>query len=101
MKTDLYIIHGWTYKPEPWLDVIKSLKRHRINAELLRVPGLGTKSDKVYSISDYENWAKESIPEGARAQGHSNGRRILLKLQRDEDTSYIRRLNILDCNAVK
>ena len=55
MKTDLYIIHGWTYKPEPWLDVIKSLKRHRINAELLRVPGLGTKSDKVYSISDYEN----------------------------------------------
>ena len=62
MKTDLYIIHGWTYKPEPWLDVIKSLKRHHINAKLLRVPGLGTKSDKVYSISDYENWAKENIP---------------------------------------
>ena len=100
MKTDLYIIHGWTYKPEPWLDVIKSLKRHHINAELLRVPGLGTKSDKVYSISDYENWAKENIPKGAIALGHSNGGRILLNLLRDEGSSYLSGLILLDSAGV-
>ena len=33
----LYILHGWTYKPEPWLEVIKDLKAQGIEAELLRV----------------------------------------------------------------
>ena len=42
----LYIIHGWTYKPEPWLEVIKDLKESGIDAELLRVPGLGKPSKK-------------------------------------------------------
>lgn len=100
MKTDLYIIHGWTYKPEPWLEVIESLKRHHINAELLRVPGLGEKSDQVYTIEDYRDWAKASIPRGAIALGHSNGGRILLNLLRDEGSSYLSGLILLDSAGI-
>lgn len=100
MKTDLYILHGWTYKPEPWLDVIKSLKRHGIDAKLLRVPGLGTKSDEVYTIEDYRDWAKENIPKGSIALGHSNGGRILLNLLRDEGSSYLSGLILLDAAGI-
>ena len=80
-QNSLYIIHGWTYKPEPWLEVVSVLKsKHHIAAELLRVPGLGTQSTKVYTIDDYVTWAKRQIPQGAIALGHSNGGRILLNL---------------------
>ena len=65
MSQKLYIIHGWTYKPEPWEEVIANLKsEYGINAELLRVPGLGTQSSKVYTIEDYVEWAKSKIPKG-------------------------------------
>ncbi len=100
MKTDLYILHGWTYKPEPWLDVIESLKRHKINAKLLRVPGLGTKSDEVFTIEDYRDWAKENVPKGAIALGHSNGGRILLNLLRDEGSAYLSGLILLDAAGI-
>lgn len=100
MKTDLYIIHGWTYKPDPWLEVIESLKRHHINAKLLRVPGLGAKSDKVYTIEDYRNWAKENVPAGSIALGHSNGGRILLNLLHDEGSTYLSGLILLDSAGV-
>ena len=68
----LYIIHGWTYIPEPWEEVIKELKSYKINAVLLRVPGLGTQSDEVYTIDDYAEWAAKEIPKGSIALGHSN-----------------------------
>ena len=74
----LYILHGWTYKPEPWLDVIKDLKAQGIDAELLRVPGLGKPSKKSFTIEGYVAWAKENLPKGSIALGHSNGGRILL-----------------------
>ena len=74
----LYIIHGWTYKPEPWQEVIAELKKKKIDAELLRVPGLGTQSDQVFTMDDYVEWAATQIPKGSIALGHSNGGRILL-----------------------
>jgi len=91
----LYILHGWTYKPEPWLEVIKDLKQQGVEAELLRVPGLGKPSKKVYAIEDYVEWAKEQLPKGSIALGHSNGGRILLNLL-SKDPNYLKGIILLD-----
>ena len=95
----LYIIHGWTYKPEPWHDVIVELKTLGVEAELLRVPGLGTKSDKVFTIEDYSKWAREKLPKGSYALGHSNGGRILLNLLASEP-DYLKGIILLDAAGV-
>lgn len=100
MSQKLYIIHGWTYKPEPWEEVISNLKsEYGINAELLRVPGLGTQSSKVYTIEDYVEWAKSKIPKGSIALGHSNGGRILLNLS-VKDKDYLGGMILLDAAGV-
>lgn len=91
----LYIIHGWTYKPEPWLEVIKDLKKSGIDAELLRVPGLGKPSKKSFTIEDYVAWAKENLPKGSIALGHSNGGRILLNLL-SKEPDYLKGIILLD-----
>ena len=91
----LYIIHGWTYKPEPWLEVIRDLKKRGIDAELLRVPGLGKPSKKSYTIEDYVAWAKENLPKGSIALGHRNGGRILLNLLSAEP-DYLKGIILLD-----
>lgn len=91
----LYILHGWTYKPEPWLEVIKDLKEQGVEAELLRVPGLGKPSKKVYTIEDYVEWAKEQLPKGSIALGHSNGGRILLNLL-SKEPDYLNGIILLD-----
>ena len=68
--TDLYIIHGWTYTVEPWKNTLAMLHDNGISVKMLHVPGLTEKSDKVFTIEDYVEWAL----------GHSNGGRILLNL---------------------
>ena len=77
---DLYIIHGWTYTVEPWKNTLAMLRDNGISAKMLHVPGLTEKSDKVFTIEDYVDWADKNIPDGAIALGHSNGGRILLNL---------------------
>ena len=98
-KAKLYIIHGWTYKPEPWHEVIAELKKLGADAELLRVPGLGTKSEKVFAIEDYVKWAREKLPKGSYALGHSNGGRILLNLLKD-DPQYLKGIILLDSAGI-
>lgn len=95
----LYIIHGWTYRPEPWHDVIAELNKLGIEAELLKVPGLGTKSDKVFTIEDYAKWAREKLPKGGIALGHSNGGRILLNLL-EKEPDYLKGVILLDAAGV-
>lgn len=101
MTQKLYIIHGWTYKPEPWKEVIAELKqKHKIDAELLRVPGLGTKSDEIYTIDDYAKWATKQIPKGSIALGHSNGGRILLNMLCQNGSDYLKGLILLDSAGI-
>ena len=95
----LYIIHGWTYKPEPWQDVIAELQKIGVEAELLKVPGLGTKSEKVFTIEDYVAWARRKIPKGSFALGHSNGGRILLNLL-EKEPDYLSGIILLDAAGV-
>ena len=78
--TDLYIIHGWTYTVEPWRNTLAMLHDNNISVKMLHVPGLTEKSDEVFTIEDYVEWADKNIPDGAIALGHSNGGRILLNL---------------------
>lgn len=78
--TDLYIIHGWTYTVEPWKKTLGDLKKAGMNVKMLKVPGLTEKSNQVFTIEDYVQWADQNIPDGAIALGHSNGGRILLNL---------------------
>ena len=77
---DLYIIHGWTYTVEPWKNTLAILRDNGISVKMLHVPGLTEKSDEVFTIEDYVEWADKNIPDGAIALGHSNGGRILLNL---------------------
>lgn len=77
---DLYIIHGWTYTVEPWKNTLATLRDNGISVKMLHVPGLTEKSDEVFTIEDYVEWADKNIPDGAIALGHSNGGRILLNL---------------------
>ncbi|MDO4978727.1 MAG: alpha/beta hydrolase [Candidatus Saccharibacteria bacterium] len=80
MKT-LYVIHGWTYTVEPWAKTIAILKKdYGIKVEMLNVPGLTAKSNKVWTTEEYAAWAAKNIPTGAIALGHSNGGRILLNM---------------------
>lgn len=78
--TDLYIIHGWTYTVEPWKKTLGDLKKAGMNVKMLKVPGLTERSNQVFTIEDYVQWADQNIPDGAIALGHSNGGRILLNL---------------------
>jgi pimeloyl-ACP methyl ester carboxylesterase len=75
--------------------VIKDLKKSGIDAELLRVPGLGKPSKKTFTIEDYVAWAKENLPKGSIALGHSNGGRILLNLL-SKDPDYLKGVILLD-----
>ncbi|MBR3204138.1 alpha/beta hydrolase [Candidatus Saccharibacteria bacterium] len=79
MKT-LYIIHGWAYSVEPWKKTLEILKQNKINVKMLHVPGLTEKSDKIWTIEEYRDWADKNIPDDSIALGHSNGGRILLNL---------------------
>lgn len=96
---DLYIIHGWTYTVEPWKNTLKILRDNGISVKMLHVPGLTEKSDKVYTIQDYVEWADENIPDGAVALGHSNGGRILLNLCAD-NPEKLKYLILLDAAGV-
>lgn len=85
----LYVLHGWSFRnTQPWEQVKEFLAKQEIKAELLCVPGFDlTKEDKtVYTVQDYVDFAKNNIPKGSIAVGHSNGGRILLNLMsRDSD----------------
>lgn len=98
-KTDLYIIHGWTYTVEPWKSTLAMLRDEGFRVKMLNVPGLTEPSDKVFEIDDYVKWADEQIPNGALALGHSNGGRILLNLCAGKPEK-LRNLILLDSAGV-
>lgn len=100
-RINLYIIHGWTYHPEPWEEVIRELHKRGINAILLKVPGLATPSRASFTIDDYVAWAAKNIEKGSLVLGHSNGGRILLNLlSRPEYQDFVSGLILLDSAGI-
>lgn len=98
-QADLYIVHGWTYTVGPWATTLKILAKNGVRVKMLKVPGLTTPSDKVFTIDDYVEWADREIPDGAVALGHSNGGRILLNLCA-KNPQKLKRLILLDSAGV-
>ncbi len=77
----IYVIHGWSYTIDKWSDITSELKKRKIEIIMLKVPGLTTPSDKVWTINSYTDWVYkqlETIKKPITLMGHSNGGRISL-----------------------
>jgi len=73
------IIHGWTYTLEKYKKIAEILNLKGLRTDVLRVPGLTDKIDRVWSLEDYVNWLKSKIDKQKGKVvliGHSNGGRI-------------------------
>jgi len=79
-KWKIYILHGWTYSTDKWQPFIEFLKENGIEAQVLTIPGLTEKTDKVWGIEDYVKWLNEKLNKEKDVVliGHSNGGRIAL-----------------------
>ena len=97
--SDLYIIHGWTYTTAHWEKTLSLLDASGFKIKMLKVPGLTSPSEKVWTIDDYAAWADKNIPDGAVALGHSNGGRILLNLCA-KNPAKLEKLILLDSAGV-
>lgn len=80
MNQTLYIVHGWTYSIEPWGDTVADLRARGVNVKQLRVPGLTTPSDEVWTIDMYVRWLRDELAgdPAPTLLGHSNGGRIAM-----------------------
>lgn len=77
----IYIIHGWSYNLDQWKKIISLLKAEKINASLLKIPGLTDRIDKEWNITDYVGWLNKILSKEQKPItliGHSNGGRIAL-----------------------
>lgn len=77
----IYVIHGWSYTIDKWSDITSELKKRKIEIIMLKVPGLTTPSDEVWTINSYTDWVYkqlETIKKPITLMGHSNGGRISL-----------------------
>lgn len=79
-KVKLFIIHGWTYNLDRWVEFCAMLKSRGIEPVQLRVPGLTMPSSKVWTIDDYVQWLHKELASEIHpvVLGHSNGGRIAL-----------------------
>lgn len=80
VKSRIYIVHGWTYTIEPWADTVRELERLGWDVRQLRVPGLTSPSDTVWTIDGYVEWLHGELVHDKHpvVLGHSNGGRIAL-----------------------
>lgn len=80
MKGKIYIIHGWTYSIDPWTSTVSVLRSKGIDVIQLRVPGLTSPSDDVWTVDGYVEWLRDELAgaDNPMVLGHSNGGRIAL-----------------------
>ncbi|MDP2637534.1 MAG: alpha/beta hydrolase [Candidatus Levybacteria bacterium] len=77
----IIILHGWTKNLDKWKNLLESLKKNGIDADLPKIPGLTGSLDKVWDLDDYIDWLKEIVnkqKDKVILIGHSNGGRITL-----------------------
>ncbi|MDB5163474.1 MAG: hypothetical protein JWS12_91 [Candidatus Saccharibacteria bacterium] len=76
----LFIIHGWTYNLEKWTVITDLLTKEGFRPVQLKVPGLASRSKKVWDIDSYMAWLDQQLEgeEHPIVIGHSNGGRIAL-----------------------
>lgn len=80
MSQRLYIVHGWAYSIDPWAETVARLRHNNVDVVQLKVPGLTSPSDEVWTIDGYVNWLAEQLEHEPDpiVLGHSNGGRIAL-----------------------
>jgi pimeloyl-ACP methyl ester carboxylesterase len=77
----IIILHGWTKNLDKWNYFLEILKKKGFDVELLKIPGLTEKLDKVWDLPDYVQWLKNIVDKEKDKiilMGHSNGGRIAL-----------------------
>lgn len=102
MSQRLYIVHGWAYSIEPWADTVARLREHNVDVVQLRVPGLTSPSDAVWTIDSYVDWLAEQLehePEPI-VLGHSNGGRIAMHFA-SKYPSRLKKLILLNSAGVE
>ncbi|MBI2028749.1 MAG: alpha/beta hydrolase [Candidatus Levybacteria bacterium] len=78
MKFEVYILPGWAYSIEKWEPFVRLLKQKGVEVNLLKIPGLTEKLDKVWNVNDYVEWLRKKTNNKIILIGHSNGGRIAL-----------------------
>lgn len=77
----IIILHGWTKTLDKWQKFTDSLSESKTEVNLLKIPGLTEKSEKVWKLTDYVSWLKNIIDKEKNNVvliGHSNGGKIAL-----------------------
>jgi len=77
----IYILHGWTYSTDKWEPFLTSLQKSGVESVMVKIPGLTTPLNDVWTIDDYVEWLKKSLDKEKGKVvllGHSNGGRIIL-----------------------
>jgi pimeloyl-ACP methyl ester carboxylesterase len=76
----IYILHGWAYTIDKWDPLVSELKKHDIEAIMLKIPGLTAPLEEVWDLDNYVAWLAELLESETRVTllGHSNGGRISL-----------------------
>jgi pimeloyl-ACP methyl ester carboxylesterase len=97
----LFIIHGWTYSLDKWVEVTQLLKKKGIDPILLRVPGLTEPSEEVWDIDGYVQWLRGQIgnEKAPIVLGHSNGGRISMAYNQAYP-NHIAKLILLDSAGI-
>lgn len=75
------VLHGWTKNSDKWKPFLNALKGNKIFVDLLKIPGLTEKLDKIWDLSDYTEWLKTAVDKEKDKViliGHSNGGKIAL-----------------------
>lgn len=80
MNKKLYILHGWAYSIDKWDPLFARLKASRIEAVMLKIPGLTAPLDEVWDLDNYVTWLAKTLENEKNVilVGHSNGGRISL-----------------------
>lgn len=98
----IIILHGWGKTLDKWADFLKLLEKQKIEADILKIPGLTQSLDKVWEIKDYVDWLK-NITDKEKGKiillGHSNGGRIALAFAR-EFPQKIEKLILVDSAGI-
>ncbi len=79
-KPKIFILHGWTYTLDKWVNFAKDLELKGFKIKLLKIPGLTEKINKPWNIEDYNNWLYKKLENEKNVilVGHSNGGRIAM-----------------------
>lgn len=81
--TELWILHGWSVDPnnqEKWQPLMDLLSKNNVVSHFLSIPGLDQKLDRPWTLDNYLDWLKKTLPqEPVNLLGHSFGGQLLVK----------------------